>query len=102
MANVLQGKRPERPSHDLSRIRGLSDDVWNIIVTCWAQDPTQRYTVEQVLEQLQASNQPVDQRPPDDFSVNPLSQTMYRHIDHPFSALAAAHPMHLLSMDGAP
>src|ERR1700683_4423239 len=53
LLSVLQGRRPVRPSHDLSTSRGLGDEVWNIVVTCWAQDPTKRPTAEQVVERLQ-------------------------------------------------
>jgi len=88
LLSILQGMRPTRPSDELSKRRGLGDEIWTIIVTCWVQDPTQRPTAEQVVERLQASpNRRVDQRPLDNFSTN---QSLLNHTDHPFSALAVA------------
>jgi serine/threonine protein kinase len=86
---VMQGRRPTRPLNDLSRTRGLNDEVWHLIMTCWIQDPIQRPSAKQVVEQLRSlPNQPVDQRPLDNINVNFPSQTLYRHTEHPFSVLA--------------
>jgi len=32
--SVMQGKIPVRPSHQLSRTRGLSDAIWQLVETC--------------------------------------------------------------------
>ena len=91
MFGVMRGKRPTRPSHELSSNRGLSDEMWDVVETCWTQDPTQRLTAAQVVERLQAlPNLPIDQRPLDDFSIKFPPQSLYDHIDQPFSALATA------------
>lgn len=99
--SVLEGKRPDRPLHTLSKTRGLSDEVWSIIETCWSQEPAKRPTAKQVVLQLQAL--PcicIDARPPDDFDTNFPSQTLYNHTDHPFSALSAANYVILASRSG--
>jgi len=88
---VMRGKRPTRPSHDLSRTRGFSDEAWNLVQACWAQDPTQRPTTRQVMGRLRAlPNWLDDQRPLDDFRINFPSQVLYNHTEHPFSVLATA------------
>jgi 50S ribosome-binding GTPase len=85
---VIQGKRPNFPSGDLSRTRGLNTEVWDLIQVCWAQDPTQRPTVKQIVERLRSlSPQLVDNRPPDDFHF-PTS-AVYGRDEHPFSNLVA-------------
>jgi len=88
---VVQGKRPTRPLHDLSGKRGFSDEVWDLIEACWAQDPAQRPTAEQVVERIRAlPNWQNDQRPLDGFNPNFPSQALYKHTEHPFSTLANA------------
>ena len=89
MFAVKQGKRPARPKHDLSRIRGLNDEVWHIIEAGWSQDPGQRPSASHVVEYLRGlPNQPDDHRPPNDFDKRLPSQVlMYYRSDHPFSTL---------------
>jgi hypothetical protein len=88
MLGVVQGKRPTLPSQDLSKIRGLSDIVWKLIETCWAHDPMVRPAAKYVVEQFHAlPNQPMDERPVDDFIDFP-SQIPYNHTDHPFYGLS--------------
>lgn len=87
---VMRGRRPARPMHELCRTRGISDELWDLIQTCWAQDPTQRPAAEQIMERLRAlPNWRDDQRPLDDFSVSFPYQAVHNHPEHPFSALAA-------------
>ncbi|EEB98309.1 hypothetical protein MPER_02209, partial [Moniliophthora perniciosa FA553] len=38
--DVVNGIRPARPSVDACP--GLNDDVWDVITSCWVQDPCQR------------------------------------------------------------
>jgi hypothetical protein len=65
-------------------IRGLTDDVWNIVEACWIQDPTKRLTVEQVVERLGAlPYQRLDQRPHDHFNIPSRN-----HPEHPFFTLS--------------
>jgi hypothetical protein len=88
---VMRGKRPTRPSGNLSRTRGFSDEAWNLVEACWAQEPTQRPTADQVVGRLRAlPNWQDDQRPLDDFTINFPSQVIYNHTEHPFSVLATA------------
>jgi len=89
---VMSGRRPARPSHDLSTKRGLSDEVWHLVETCWAQKPIERPTATQVVKQLRAlPNRPIDNRRfDDDLPIPAPSQETYRHDNHPFSALKPA------------
>ncbi|KIM90339.1 hypothetical protein PILCRDRAFT_812075 [Piloderma croceum F 1598] len=47
--SVRKGGRPLRPSDDRSRIRGLDNEIWTIVQTCWAQDPKCRPTAHQIV-----------------------------------------------------
>jgi hypothetical protein len=86
---VMRGRRPAHPMHELCKTRGISDDLWDLIQTCWAQNPMQRPATEQIMERLRAlPNWQDDQRPLDDFSVSLPYQTVYNYPEHPFSALA--------------
>jgi len=90
MFAVQSGKRPLRPSHDLSRIRGLNDEIWHLIEMCWNQEPSQRPTSDQVLKLLKAlPDQSADQRPADDFEISFPSQLLHTELDRPFSTLVA-------------
>jgi len=90
MMAVQAGKRPLRPSYALSRIRGLNDEIWHLIETCWNQEPSQRPTSDQILEQLKAlPDQPADQRPADDFEMSFPSQLLHTELKRPFSTLVA-------------
>lgn len=89
--SVMQGMRPSQPSHDLSKTRGLSNPIWQIVTTCWAHDPTTRPTAENIVEQLRAlPNHPVDERQVDNLGINLPSQMLYNHAEHPFSSLPTA------------
>jgi len=90
MIAVKRGKRPPRPTHELSQTRGLNDEIWRIIEKCWNQDPNKRPTARVVVESLR--NLP--DRPPDDRSLNdfdkalpPQVLSMHSRVDHPFSTL---------------
>jgi len=52
MCAVVQGNRPLRPSDDRCLVRGLNDEIWNIIETCWAQEPDQRLSTGRIVERL--------------------------------------------------
>jgi hypothetical protein len=85
--SVMQGKRPTPPSHDLSKIRGLSDAVWKLIETCWAQDSKTRPTAQSIAVQLNSlPNRPVDERLVDDF-LDFRSPMLYTYVEHPFYTL---------------
>jgi len=92
MFAVKQGKRPSRPSHEISRIRGLNDNIWHIIEACWTQDPSARPSATKVVEDLRnLPNRPDDRRPLNDFDKSLPSQmlSMHESADHPFATLAA-------------
>jgi hypothetical protein len=88
ITGVLSGRRPVRPWHELSRKRGLTKEVWDLVEACWAQDLTKRPTATQVVERLRSlPNRPMDQRRFGGIPVPIPSQTVYTMTDHPFSAL---------------
>ena len=93
MFAVKQGKRPSRPLHELSRVRGLNDEIWDIIVACWTQDPDARPSATEVVERLRnLPNRPADNRPLNDFNKSLLTQmlSMHDYSEHPFVTLAAS------------
>jgi hypothetical protein len=89
MRAVAQGRRPCRPSHDLSQVRGLNAEIWDLINTCWTTEPSERPSSGQIVEQLRAlPDRPVDRRPVDNFNLSFSSQVLQNQVNHPFSALA--------------
>jgi Protein tyrosine and serine/threonine kinase len=44
------GERPSLPADDLSRHRGLSTEMEDLIQNCWTQDPTKRPPADEVVE----------------------------------------------------
>ncbi|KZP14187.1 kinase-like protein, partial [Athelia psychrophila] len=50
--NMSQGRRPERPVDPRSHRRGLTDDIWDIIATCWHQRPEERLTAGHAVRRL--------------------------------------------------
>ena len=87
--SVLAGRRPAWPSDNSSRVRGLSDEMRELVETYWDQKPTNRPTATQIVQQLRvlASGRP-DQRQQDDFSLNHLSHAMLSNqAEHPFATL---------------
>lgn len=93
MFAVKQGKRPPRPSYGVSQIRGLTDDIWNVMEDCWIQDPVARPSATNIVEFLRGlPNRPIDQRPLNDFDTALPSNVLSMHgrVDHPFSTLASS------------
>jgi hypothetical protein len=91
MFAVQQGRRPSRPSHDLGRVRGLNDEMWNLIEACWTSEPSERLSASRIVEKLRTlPNRPVDQRPLDNFNISFPSQVLHDQVDHPFSTLATS------------
>jgi hypothetical protein len=88
---VMAGKRPRRPMHDTSHIRGLDDDIWSIIESCWNQEWAHRPTAHQIVVQLRSSpSWSADKRPVDKFDPSFPSRTLYTQTDHPFAALPSS------------
>ncbi|KAJ7182340.1 kinase-like domain-containing protein [Mycena crocata] len=48
---VQKGRRPRRPS-PLMTLNRLTDEWWNLCESCWAPDPSKRWTTEQVREAI--------------------------------------------------
>jgi len=88
---VKLGKRPSHPSHDLCRIRGLTDKIWDLLQTCWTTEPSERPSAGQIVEQLRAlPDRPVDQRPLDNFNNLFPSRVLLDQANNPFSLLTAS------------
>jgi hypothetical protein len=65
---VQQGMRPERPKDELAQTRGLTNDIWEIMKACWAQDAAHRPMAHEVVTQLlNLPGLPPDNRATDDF-----------------------------------
>jgi len=47
-----KGEHPPRPTDTTVIRRGLNDDMWALLVLCWATERSQRPTIQQVLEML--------------------------------------------------
>jgi hypothetical protein len=82
------GKRPSLPADDLSRRRGLSAEMEDLIQDCWTQDPTKRPSADTVVEQLQLlPNRPVDQRPVNEIGTSFFMQLLSNQANNPFAVL---------------
>ncbi|KAJ7431319.1 kinase-like domain-containing protein [Mycena galericulata] len=44
------GERPSRPTSPRVVERGLDDHLWSLLCRCWVNDPSQRPTIQEVLE----------------------------------------------------
>ncbi|KAG6327553.1 hypothetical protein ID866_11537 [Astraeus odoratus] len=55
MARIMAGILPIRPSEESTCFR-MTDKWWNICVTCWAQNPSLRPSMAQILARLEATN----------------------------------------------
>jgi hypothetical protein len=86
MSAVTKGDRPLRPSDDRCRVRGLNDEIWDIIETCWAQDPNDRLSTGQIVECLGSLSIYTDGRPCDEFDPMFPSRALYAQAEHPFFA----------------
>jgi Protein tyrosine and serine/threonine kinase len=87
---VLQtGERPSLPADDLSRRRGLSAEMEDLIQDCWAQDPMKRPSADEIVEQLKLfPNRPkVDQRQVNEIGTSFFMQLLGNQVDNRFSAL---------------
>lgn len=86
---VYDKKRPLRPKDELSKTRGLTNEIWTLVETCWAHAPADRPTAGTVVGRLRNVQDSVrDQRPLDDPDVmTPPSPSLFGNA-HPFSSLA--------------
>jgi hypothetical protein len=79
MATVTKGARPSRPSHDLSRIRGLDDTKWNIIGSRWSHVLNDRLSIHQIVESLRLSHDFADDQRLFDF-ISSLMLDIHSHL----------------------
>jgi hypothetical protein len=85
---VKEGTRPPRPAHVLSLTRGLTDDIWHLIKTCWSQDPSKRPGASQIVDRLRGlPNRPADTRMLDNFTSPSVLLSTHNSTEHPFGAL---------------
>jgi hypothetical protein len=85
---LQKGKRPSLPADDLSRRRGLTAEMEDLIQDCWTQDPTKRPSADTVVERLTLlPNRPVDQRPVDESGTSFFMQLLSNQVDNPFAVL---------------
>ncbi|KDQ13937.1 hypothetical protein BOTBODRAFT_33059 [Botryobasidium botryosum FD-172 SS1] len=52
---VVRGESPQRPCGDEIKDRGLSDDMWELMLRCWDVDPSQRPDVKDTTARLNAA-----------------------------------------------
>jgi hypothetical protein len=69
-------------------IRGLDDEIWSIIESCWTHEPIERLTTHQIVERLRLLSTSSVQRTIDNFDPLFPSRTLYSQAEHPFSALS--------------
>jgi hypothetical protein len=84
----IQGERPPRPFHAPSESRGLNNDIWHLIETCWNQDAGKRPAAAQVVQFLRLFPHCAADTRPLDSHITPGSQMWYKQDEHPFCALA--------------
>jgi hypothetical protein len=84
---LQRGERPSLPADDLSRRRGLSLEMEDLIQDCWDQEPTKRPSADEVVKQLQLL-QLVDQRPPNEIGTSFFMQLLQNQVDNPFAILS--------------
>ncbi|KAJ7682057.1 kinase-like domain-containing protein [Mycena polygramma] len=46
----VQGEHPQRPTDPVVVNRGLNDDIWMLMNRCWASKPSERPTIQMVLD----------------------------------------------------
>ena len=82
------GERPSLPADDLSRRRGLSTEMEDLIQDCWTKDPTQRPSADEVVERLKLlPNRQVDRRPVNEIGTSFFMQLLSNEVDNPFAML---------------
>jgi hypothetical protein len=85
---VQRGKRPSLPADSLSRRRGLSAEMEDLIQDCWTPNPTKRPSVDTVVERLKLlPNRPVDQRPDNETGTSFFMQLSSNQVNNPFVVL---------------
>ena len=76
LPQVQGGERPCLPTDDLSRRRGLTPEMEDLIRDCWTQEPTKRPSADQVVERIQL------------FRTLFSTRLLRRQVDNPFAILS--------------
>jgi hypothetical protein len=85
---LQKGKRPSLPTDDLSRRRGLSAEMEDLIRDCWTPNPTKRPSADTIVERLQLlPNRPVDRRPVNETGTSFFMQLLSSQVDNPLAVL---------------
>jgi len=103
MVSILNGARPEKPTSDATR--GYTEELWELTTSCWKEDPSDRPTVDHVLDTpMSAARQwesedidtpsPRDGRSSTPFTEGPESPTVSEHKNE-LATTASASPNYL-------
>jgi hypothetical protein len=87
LPRVQGGERPSLPADDLSRRRGLSPEMEDLIRDCWAQEPTKRSSADKVVERLQLWEL-VDRRPLNEIGTSFFTQLLRSQVNNHFAILS--------------
>ena len=86
---LQKGSRPSLPEDELSRRRGLSPEMRDLIRDCWAQESKKRPFADKVVERLQLlCNQPIDQGPVNGIVTSFSTKVLRTQVDNPFALLS--------------
>lgn len=82
IANIMKGKRPQRPSKSLASASGLSASLWDLIQQCWSGTPDIRPHAQDIVNTIKQSR-PVweDSRPT--LTWADRAAFFAEHADHP-------------------
>jgi hypothetical protein len=50
--HIIKGETPKRPTQEECDGVPMSDDLWSLAVDCWAMNPKERPTIDNVLQRL--------------------------------------------------
>jgi len=81
-----KGERLSLPTDDLSRRRGLSPEMEDVIRVCWSQEPSKRPSADELVTLLQVL-QPVDERPQNQIGTSFFTRLLREQVDNPFTIL---------------
>ncbi|KLO14883.1 hypothetical protein SCHPADRAFT_871926 [Schizopora paradoxa] len=55
IADLLSNRLPPRPAESIIRSRGLTDDIWEVMLSCWRPDPLKRPDMKTIRYILQST-----------------------------------------------
>ncbi|KAJ7833622.1 hypothetical protein B0H14DRAFT_1164609 [Mycena olivaceomarginata] len=53
---AAKGEKPPRPTAEKVIRRGLDDGMWGLLCLCWTKEPSQRPTIQKVLDLLSSAS----------------------------------------------